>query len=323
MGFSFRRTTKVADLTRSRDAAGLIEVTGDVDPKLRNAAMAALAEIGPSEALLAVIEALAHPSERVRCAAVRLLSHWEQATPLAEAIAWLPAEATSRRLALTALGQLGSADSARPLARSLVHSRAQQGLWEDEVQLVLNLCRSADGGDQLDGVIDLLIDALADEHAEVADRAEDFLLWLDQAAVPALIAQAKSSPTPARVVSVLGQIGGAPVLEPLIEAVDHPDTRTREAACVALGELRDPVSVDALLRATRDPQHGVRVKAAAALDRIGTAAFVASISAMVTTQIEPSRPRPQLAGGAPHGSAPKARVAKPNSGGTARRSAGA
>jgi HEAT repeat protein len=317
MRLPFRRTTKVADLKGRGDVAGLIEASGDLDSKTRNAAMAALAEIDPGEARLAVIESLGHSSERVRCAAVRLLFHWGDATPLAEAISWLPPGRPSRRLALTALAQLGQARCGLALARSLVYGSAQEGLSEDEVGLVWNLCQSAEAGDELYRVTDLLIDALTDERQAIAGRAEDFLLWLDRDAVPALIALTRSSPSPHRAVAILGQIGGASVLEPLIDAVEHPDARTREAACVGLGELGDPMSAEALLRATRDSQHDVRVKAAAALDRLGTAALLVSISTMATSQVEAPKGRLQLAGGQENGSAANGRsssVSKSSSG---------
>lgn len=293
MGFRSRRRTNVADLTRRRDVAGLFEAAGAVDASTRNAAVAGLAEIGPGEALPAAIEALEHRSDQARCAAVHCLYHAADATPLAEAISWLPPRSSSRALALAAIAQLDESETAPVLACSLVYADAQEGLAEDEVELVLSLCRSARDSTTRDGVVDVLTEALNDERDVVAGRAEDFFLWLGEDAAPALIALAESSAATARAVRVLGQIGGTSVLGPLIRAVEHADPRTRQEACAALGELRDPVSAEALLRATRDPDHGVRVKAAAALDRIGTAAIAASLSAVVSPQIENAKPRPR------------------------------
>jgi HEAT repeat protein len=48
---------------------------------------------------------------------------------------------------------------------------------------------------------------------------------------------------------------------------------------VALGELRDPIAVEPLLRSTYDSEHDVRVKAGAAIDRLGTVAILAGLTA--------------------------------------------
>jgi HEAT repeat protein len=293
MGLFSRRRTNVADLTRRRDLAGLIEAAGAVDATTRNAAIAGLAEIGPGDALPAAIEALEDGSDQARCAAVHCLYEAAEAMPLAEAISWLPPSSSSRALALAAIAELDEPEAAPVLGCSLVYGDAQGGLREDEVELVLRLCRSARDSTARDEVVDVLTEAVENDHDEVAGRAEDLLLSLGEDAAPALIALAESSPAPVRAVRVLGQIGGPSVLEPLIRAVEHADPRTREEACAALGALRDPVSADALLRAMRDPDHGVRVQAAAALDRIGTAAIAASISAVVSHQVENAKPRPR------------------------------
>jgi HEAT repeat protein len=279
MGFTSHRTRKVEDLTHRRDAAGLIEAAGSADTQIGQAAISGLAEIGRAEAAPAAVRALRHRSDRVRSAAIRALCHWGEAIPLAEAVAWLPPEGASRTLALAAIAQLGESGSAPTLARSLIYGTGQEGLWETEVELVWSLCWSTGAGDARDRVMDMLLEALEDDREEVSCRAEDFLLWIGEDAAPAVAALARSSPVPDRAVWVLGQIGGASALEPLIEAVDHRDARTREEACVALGELRDPLSLEPLLRATRDTEHIVRVKAADALDRFGAVAVIAALSA--------------------------------------------
>lgn len=314
MGFAPGMTTNaeasVEALAGSGDVAGLIEAAGHADPRIRKAAASWLTELGPGEAAPAAVAALRHPSDRVRCAAIRALCHWGEAIPLAEAVYWLPPEGGSRALALAAIAQLEDPKSVPFLTRSLVCGTAQDGLWEDEVELVLSLCRSRRKATALRRIIAVLSEALEDEHEEVAGRAEEFLAWLGEDAVPAVTELARSSTASDRAVWALGQIGGASVLEPLIEAIDHPNTRTREEACVALGELRDPVAVDALIRATRDREHGVRVRAAAALERIGTVAFVLGASALLGPQIETAKPRPSLARAVDESKSTRASTAK-------------
>ena len=140
------------------------------------------------------------------------------------------------------------------------------------------LCSTTESRTTLDRVLDLLVAALGDEDEGVASRAEDFLLWFGPDAAPAVADVVRRGSAPHRSVWILGQIGGAEALEPLIEALERSDARGRAEACVALGELRDPIAVNALLYATHDSEHVVRVKAAAALDRIGTAALLVGLS---------------------------------------------
>jgi HEAT repeat protein len=293
MGLPSRRRTNVRDLTRGRDLAGLIEAAGAVDASTRNSAIAALAKIGPGDVLPAVFEVLEHGSDQARCAAVHCLHEAAESMPLAEAVSWLPPGSSSRALALAAIADLDEPEVAAVLGCSLVYGDAQGGLAEDEAELVLRLCRSARDNTVRNEVVDVLTEAVEHEHVEVAGRAEDLLLRLGEDSTEVLIALAESGAAPVRAVRLLGTIGGASVLEPLIRAVEHTDPRTREGACAALGDLRDPVSAGALLRATRDPDHSVRVQAATALDRIGTAAIAASLPAAVTREVENAMLRPR------------------------------
>ena len=287
MGFALRRmmtarSANVGSLSHEGDVAGLIEAAGHNKQRIRTAAAAALAEVDRREAAPALRAALSHRSDRVRCAAIRALFESGDAISLAEAVFWLPPEGASRRLALAAIAKLRQPTSAPVLVGSLVAGTAHDGLSQDEVALVLGLCRSTRNPAALGRVIDVVAEAFEVDDEHIAGRAEALLTWLGEDAVPTATALARSSAAPDRAVRVLGRIGGASVLEPLIEALEQPDARTREEACVALGELRDPVGVEALIRATRDHEHEVRVAAASALDRIGTAAVLTALLAPVS-----------------------------------------
>jgi HEAT repeat protein len=327
MRSAFRRAPNPADLARSGNFAALLDAAGHQSPKVRKRAMACLAELGPEEALPEITAGLRHPSDAVRCAAVRTLCRWREVEPIAEAVAWLPPRGASRSLAFAAIAQLDRPETAPLLTHSLVHGTAQEGLWEDEVEVVGRVCGADGDVDARREVVETLIAALEDDDDEVVGRAEDFLLWLGETAAPALVGLARTADAPDRAVWLLGQIGGASVLEPLIEATEHPEARTREEACAALGELRDPVSVEALLRATRDREHGVRVKAGAALESIGTAAFLAGVSTFLQPQLEqppgrqveeaktpPRLARPATKGPAANGAGGHASAVRPPSG---------
>jgi HEAT repeat protein len=275
-------TSRVEALARRGDVARLIELAGAAGSRVSPAAYSRLMAMDTGDAAPAVRAALRHRSDPIRCAAIRILGQWGDASALAQAVFWLPPQGASRRLALAVIGQLRQPKSAPVLAGSLVAGTAQEGLREEEVGLVLALCRSSGNPAVLGRVIDVLAEAFEVDDNQIAHRAEDFLWWLGEDAVPAVTALAQSSAAPERAVWVLGQIGGASVVEPLSEALEHSDARTREQACIALGELRDPASVEALMRATRDREYGVRVAAASALDRIGTAAVLTALSAPVS-----------------------------------------
>jgi len=296
------RAPRPANLARNGDIAALFEAVGHRSPKVRKQAVASLAELGPDQTLPEAREALRHASDAVRCAAVRVLGRWRDPMPIAAAVAWLPPGSPSRSFAFAALASVDRPDSAPAVAESLIHGRSQDGLWEDEVEVVSGLCAAGRDPDACRKVVDILVEALDHEDTEVVGRAEDFLLWLNSDAVPALVTLVRSAPKPDSAVWLLGQIGGASALEPLIEATEHPEARTREEACAALGELRDPASVEALLHATRDHEHAVRVKAGMALERIGTAAFLAGVSAAFGQQVEQATEPRRLAGPAKNGS---------------------
>ena len=320
MGLNTQRTTNVDALARSGDVAGLVEAaqhtdvqTGrdgkavDAGAPVREAAILSLARLGHHDASPVVTNALSDSSDRVRCAAIRALCEWGEALPLAEAMSWLPAQGSSRTLATSAITQLADPESAVALATSLIHGSAQDGLWEEEAEIVSALCNTTGSRATLDRVLDLLVAALGDEDEGVASRAEDFLLWFGPDAAPAVADVVRLGSAPHRSVWILGQIGGAEALEPLIEALERYDTRGRAEACVALGELRDPIAVNALLYATHDSDHVVRVKAAAALDRIGTAALLIGLSTLSGSHAPPKRPAHAAQNG--NGAARKPRTA--------------
>jgi len=294
-------TSKVEALAVNGDVAGLIELAGHDRPRVRAAAEFKLLELDAREAAQDVRPALRHPCDGVRCAAIRTLCHWGDATALAQAVSWLPPEGGSRHLVLSAIAQLREPKSAPVLAGSLVAGTAREGLWTDEVELVRSLCQPADNPGTLRLVIDVLIEALEVEDEHVAGRAEHFLIWLGEDAVPFIAASAVSGAAPERAVRVLGQIGGTAASETLINALGHPDPLARQTACAALGELGDPASVATLVRATRDRDHHVRVAAASALGAMGPVVMLWGLSALARVQPQSSRATQNGAGNGQNG----------------------
>jgi HEAT repeat protein len=289
MGLSLRKVPDVGALARQGDVRGLIAAaayselrtsrdgeTFDVGSAVREAAILKLTDVARGEADAVVAEAIRDPADRVRCAAIRGLYLSGESVQVAEAVGWLPVEAPSRALAISAILKLADPKSAPVLARSLIEGSVD-GLWAQEVEAVAKLCESTARRSPLGRVMSVLLEGLEDEREDVAGRAEDFLTWFGEDATRAVTAALHRSAAPERCVRILGRSAGAEALMPLIEALEHVDAGARTEACAALGELRDPLSVQALISATRDHDHAVRVAAASALDRIGTVAVLAAL----------------------------------------------
>jgi HEAT repeat protein len=270
------------DLLPGRDGS-----TVDRGAVVREQAVLALGALGPDAGNGIVQGALADPSDRVRVAAVRVLHAREEAEPLAEALAWLPAgSGHSRRLTLHALAELARPASARALAAALVHARGNDPVEDDDTALLVRLVEAEDSADAGNEVIEELLSSLADEREVVADRAEELLVELAPASIGGVISELRSGTAPHRAAAVLGRIKDARAMDSLVEALAHRDAQVRAESAAALGELRDPAAVHPLLRATRDPDHTVRARAGWALDLMGTVAVVVGVSHLVRPMVQ-------------------------------------
>ncbi|MBI1258887.1 MAG: HEAT repeat domain-containing protein, partial [Chloroflexi bacterium] len=66
------------------------------------------------------------------------------------------------------------------------------------------------------------------------------------------------------------EIGDPRALDPLVELLNHPDSRISSTAARGLGELGDPRAVIALTAALNHANEPLRKAAQAALDRLNT-----------------------------------------------------
>jgi HEAT repeat protein len=270
------------DLLPGRDGETL-----DLGATVREQAVLALGALRPDAGNGAVAGALSDPSDRVRAAAVRVLHAREETEPLAEALAWLPTgPGHSRRLARQALGELARPDSARTLARALVHAPGNDPVEDEDTALLVRLFEGQHSSDARSQVVEELLSSLADEREDVADRAEELLAELAPASVEAVISELAAGVVPHRAAAVLGRIRDARTKDSLVEALEHRDACVRAESAAALGELRDPGAVQALLQATRDPDHTVRTQAGWALDRIGTVAVVVGVAQLLRPMVQ-------------------------------------
>ncbi|HEY7621999.1 MAG TPA: HEAT repeat domain-containing protein [Solirubrobacteraceae bacterium] len=290
-----KRQPTVKSLARAGDVDGLIKAAGhaelaagpegatfDVGARVREEALLALRDLALDRAGEAFATALADSSDRVRCAAIVALYERGDADLLADAIPGLPAEAgESRSLAERALFELHSAGSSSRLADALVHRHDLLPLSDEDEALVPALLGAEQRPEALTEVVQVLVSALTHQSDIVAERAEGLLVRLGTAGTDALLEELADGAAPHRAATVLGDIRDPRALQPLVEALSHPDPRVRSQSCFALGELRDPAAIEPLVNATGDPEHEVRVVASTALDGMGTAAIAASVAALL------------------------------------------
>lgn len=205
---------------------------------------------------------------------------------LARALRRLPAdEGHSHELAVEALLDMRGLVDASAVVDALVHRQDEELLDEANIQLIMSLLEEA-GPEAREAAIRLLVRALGAERGIVVDRAAELLVRLAPASTEALVGELRAGPVPADAAYVLGRIGDARTAGAIVEALGHEDATVRAESAAALGELEDPGTVKPLLRAVRDPEHGVRVQAGMALDRIGNAAVVLGVAAMLEPMID-------------------------------------
>jgi HEAT repeat protein len=288
------RKPNVESLARRNDLEGLVEATcyrelvqaspdtvSDQGIPVRAEAILALGELGPNAGEEAVALALRDPADRVRCAAVRVLYARKQAGVLMQALRWLPADkGQARAFAVRAI--LGLRNSLTPavLADALIQSEDEELLNEDDEPLI-EILLGEDRAEETAELIQLLVSSLADERTIVADRAGELLLRLAPASTEALVTELRTGPAAAEAAYVLSRMADPRTLDALVEALGHGDPRVRAESAAALGELQDPVAVKPLLSATHDVDHIVRTQAGRALDRLGTAAVIVGVAALL------------------------------------------
>ena len=198
-----------------------------------------------------------------------------------------------RKVAMELLGALGDARAVEPLIGALLDERLNP--YPEAVNALCKIGAAA---------VEPLIAALKNENKFTRQAAVDLLDRLgDTRAVDPLIIVLKEDSywvVRREAAIVLGKLGDGRAVEPLFSARDDPDNTTRLAAMTALGLLGkpsldllveavkkdqkywdikpeaikalgmigDPVVVELLMDALREPSRSVRVEAATALGRV-------------------------------------------------------
>ncbi len=226
---------------------------------LRNAAAEALALVG-KPAVPSVVACLEGSADECDpAAAVALLGQIGDARATRVLVIELGRARVKRETVVDALGALEDPEALVPLLALL--DGADPGL-EKRVLRVIEPILDARAGD-------VLIRVLADPDDEVRVLAASYLGTLGvRAAVPALLAlTGKDTPSALRLQSIrsLGLIGDVRATAPLVELVERGDADARVEAADALAYLKDPASIEPLLRVAGDTVSPARRAAIAAL----------------------------------------------------------
>ena len=256
----------------------------DSGSAVRAEALAALGTLAPERAGAVLRASLYDSADEVRCEAVRILGTLHEPEPITQALRWLSKEEPSYALALDALAEPEETVSLPAVADALVHRDDDELIGEEAAQLILSLVERE--GADVPGVLEVLVPALHDEREVVVDRAVELLVWLAPDSVEPMVRELDTGSNPAIAAYVLGSIGDARTLPALMKGLRHADANVRKECAAALAELQDPAAVQPLLRATRDPDHAVRSRAAMALDGLGSAAVIVGVAALMQPMVE-------------------------------------
>lgn len=301
MALLWRRRPNVERLRRKGKVERLVRALSYEDPitdrdgryldlgvEVRRRAVCALAELNGPSAYEGLLRALEDPAPDVRIAAVHGLRERDSVLAvehLSSAVTnWTEARYTGARAeALEAMLSLRDPTAPRRVAAGLL-TRTED--LDDRVDgdIFKRLAQGA-GGEVVTATIEDLVAALRD--GAFVDRARTLLVWLTPDSVVPLAAALGNERGRCETVLALGATRDARAVEPLCAIMlgDDPPP-VREAAARALGDIRDPAAVEALLLATGDPDYGVRTAAGASFDRLGNAAIAMAMSVLVRPALE-------------------------------------
>ena len=284
----------VEKLSRRGDTEGLVRALGyedsmtdrdgrvvDLGAAVRAAAAEALARVEDPSVVGLLMRAADDPEETVRVAAIRGLRERRDVSAVEGlvhvAANWSgPVRRASREEAVDALASVRDPDVPRRTAAKLM-TRVTD-LDEDD-EAVLRRLAYAGGDDALRTTIDDLLEYL--RGSPEAPRAGRLLVALSPGSVGPLIEALRDRRAAQNAAVALGLTHDARAVEPLCSLVlDAEDALARRAAAWALGEIRDPAGIQALLMATRDRDYGVRTEAIASFDHLGNAAIAIAVAAV-------------------------------------------
>ena len=114
-----------------------------------------------------------------------------------------------------------------------------------------------------------LIKTLKDKDSNVQGEAVGALIEIGKPTVELLIRALKDKDTRDFAILILGQIGDARAVDPLIQALKDEDKRMRVSAAGAFREIKDSRTIEPLTKALEHEEVYLRIDAAEALGKVG------------------------------------------------------
>jgi HEAT repeat protein len=251
----------------------LFEQLSDPNPRVVQAAIAAIQSLGSNETEGLAIEAARSAFPGTRRAALRILSYFGYGTALDTfATATNDDDARVRDVAIAGLSLLD-----HPRARSLLIEAAARPAERDRVAAMRGLGQSAPDQD----VIDMLLHAVRDEQPWVRYYACQALGKLRAHAATAAVAALLDDPAgQVRVAAVeaLAHLEGAVALDALRKAAEADEPDIQRAALIGLGLTRNESSLPVIIEACRGPSAATRQVALFALQSFAAPEAVAALS---------------------------------------------
>ncbi|MGG6296144.1 HEAT repeat domain-containing protein [Leptolyngbya sp. AN02str] len=265
--------TKTLAQIRSGDVVDpLLSVVSDADPSVRAAALSALSNFEDPRVVPLLMDALHDPSSRVRCTAVTDLSFWPDAVSHADLAGLIQPllndpDTTVCQQAAIALGRVGTTHAVKALQRALslpylalsVHVTVIRALgWIDTAAALQALSEYAAQPDTLP--VEVLLELIAAlgrvrKPSLTPDAAHCLINLLPKAATlpqPILIQQT--------IAQELGQLGEPVALEALLTLAAHPSMTLKLHALAALKKLDAASAYERLQSLVSDPAQPITVQ---------------------------------------------------------------
>ena len=242
---------------------GIVRALGDDDPRVRRAAVEALA---PS------------PSPRAAKALARTAALWRT-----------PALEPAHQAAVDLLVGLADELNAVEYTQILVETRAD-GLSGAERAAISRLF-AADSGPVAEVFAGELVQRLRAEYELERRLVHDTLIAMGRVSVGPLIAALDDHARRCSAAAALGTIRDACAVPALVDMLSDREPTAQATAARALGEIRDPRALEALVRASGDPHADVRDAALEALDQMrGVVAALGASTLHRDNRADPAAP---------------------------------
>lgn len=281
-----------------RDALRYEEIIADDDGRewdvgfpVRVEAVQALSRFEPAavaEDLTAVLDDRAPPVRLAAVEAIGGLTTWIAGVPerLVECVASRrPDNAEVAARAVDVLVHWRTSGTAELLVERLLAPDAPE-LDEQHLEALDRLLEADPrGAPARDALIERVLEQLRRSTDDRADaHAEDILGWVAASARDKVLEALDNGTASPGLVRAAGLLGDARAVDPVVRSLGSTDPQMREAAAEAARALNHTRAVPALLTATQDDEQAVRDAASAALDRMGTAAVIAGLAAVVSAR---------------------------------------